>query len=146
MGRRLRVLLVEDEQIDVMNVERAVRERRLDSRVEVVETAEAALERLSEDRDVASEAPLPELILTDLRLPVLSGLELLERVKADERLRCIPVVILSTSSLESDVQHAYDANAAGYVVKPSSARAFADALEKVLRYWDAVETPPAKDD
>ncbi len=142
MPRRVQILLIEDEPIDAMTVKRAVRSRELPVDLEVVECAEDALDRLREGRgERQGQAYAPDLILADLRLPQLSGLDLLERVKADPGLRGIPFVLLSTSSQESEVEMAYDLGAAGYFVKPVAFEDYADVIETVARF-SATAQPP----
>lgn len=81
------------------------------------------------------DRPQPDLILLDLRLPFVDGLEVLRRIKADEKLRCIPVVVLSTSESEVDKAMAYRLHANSYLVKPLDASKFAGMIESFGVYW-----------
>lgn len=138
MNGVLRILLVEDEPVDVMTVRRALRTRSLPVELSVAESAEEALERLETARRAAADgidAPSPDLVLADLRLPKLSGLDLLERLKLDPALRRIPFVLFSTSSQESEVSRAYDLGAAGYYVKPMAFEDYSDTVEQIVGYW-----------
>ena len=142
MDRALRVLLVEDEPVDVMTFRRAVRRRALDVDIIVADTAEAALELLRVPRDGgAAQAELPDLILADLRLPRLSGLDLLEQVKADDRLRRLPFVLLSTSTQASDLATAYSLGAAGYFAKSVDFEEFADTVATICDFWRRAQAP-----
>jgi CheY-like chemotaxis protein len=85
------------------------------------------------------------LILLDLNLPLRNGLELLTQLKSDPELRKIPVVVLTTSAKESDIERAYDLQASGYIVKPLDLRRFVEILQAIESYWvDIVQLPPAQ--
>lgn len=134
MLRSIDILLVEDETVDAMTVRRAIKKRELAVALEICESAEAALDRLRVGRgeDASEDAYCPDLILADLRLPRLSGVDLLERVKSDPALRRVPFVMLSTSSQEVEIDAAYDLGAAGYFVKPVSFEDYADLIEAIV--------------
>lgn len=142
MSRELRMLLVEDEPIDVMTVERSIRERALPVRLQVVESAEAALERLGigSGSGVQLETPL-DLIVADLRLPRLSGLDLLEQVKSSSDCCNIPVVMLSTSSQDAEIARAYGSGAAAYFVKPIVFHEYADTIERIVDFYARAQAP-----
>lgn len=144
MDRAVDVLLVEDEPVDAMTFERAVRRHGLLVDLEIAETAEAALGVLVDRSRVQSvHVGLPDVIIADLRLPQRSGLDLLEQVKAVKALRSIPFVVLSTSTHESDVATAYARGAAGYFVKTVVFDDFARTIESILRFIaHAVRPPP----
>ncbi len=132
MAPDISILLVEDEPVDAMTVQRAIRLRELSVDLEVVESAEEAIETLRAGRDAVTT---PDLILADLRLPRLSGLDLMENVKSDDSLRCIPFVMLSTSSQDDEVARAYDLGGAGYFVKPVAFEEYADTVETIVKFW-----------
>lgn len=137
MMRGLRVLLVEDEPVDVMTVRRAIRMRALAIELEVAESAEDGL-RLLEQRDSTGNSAF-DLIIADLHLPQLSGLDLLERVKCDTELRRIPYVMLTTSAQEVEVANAYELGAAGYFVKPVSFDEYAEIVEHIFGCWSRTQ-------
>jgi len=128
LSRDMRILFVEDCQGDVVLVRRGI--ARLDFGIElsVAPSAKAALERLG-----AGERP--DLILTDLDLPNMSGLDFLTAVKSDPALRRIPVLVLSGSASEADITAAYDRQAGGYFAKPVDPAAYAEMLEAIAIYW-----------
>lgn len=143
-GDPLSVLLVEDEPVDVMAVERVLRTRSIRANLTVARSAEegiASLVRAADPTARSVDEALPDLVLTDLRLPALSGLDLLDRVRKQPQLRHIPVVILSTSCQDRDVARAYALGAAGYLVKTLEFSEFADALSVTLGYWGTVARP-----
>jgi len=127
-ARDMRMLFIDDCQGDAVLVRRGI--ARLDLRIElsVALSAEAALERLA-----AGERP--DLILTDLNLPNMSGLDFLKVVKSDPALRRIPVLMVSSSTLEADITTAYDRQAGGYFVKPIDPVAYSEMLETIATYW-----------
>ncbi len=146
MSTSFRVLLVEDDPVDVMTVERACRAFLRDGMIDVMESAESALDYLAGAHAMSvSTRCLPDLVLADLRLPRLSGLDLLERIKGDPRLHAIPVVVFSTSVQDSEVDRAYESGAAGYFEKPVRFADFASSMEKILSYWMQASRPSMVD-
>jgi two-component system response regulator len=129
------VLLVEDNVDDEALILRALRKGGLTPRLV---TAHDGLEALDE-LDKRSAAPpghgLPDVVLLDINLPKLSGLEVLKRIRKDDRLRRLPVVILTSSREESDVSASYALGATSYVRKPIDSEAFSVAIQKVVDYW-----------
>ncbi|HEY7654285.1 MAG TPA: response regulator [Methylomirabilota bacterium] len=138
------ILLVEDNPDDRELTLRALRKARVANTVQVAEDGEKALEYLfgtgaHAGRD-ASHAP--KVVLLDLKLPKVSGLEVLRRLRADDRTREIPVVVLTSSREESDVIEAYRLGLNSYVVKPVEFEAFAEAVRQVGLYWLLLNEPP----
>ncbi|ESQ82009.1 hypothetical protein AEAC466_19010 [Asticcacaulis sp. AC466] len=137
-----RVLLVEDTAGEATLMKLAFRRSELPSQVIVATSAELALSMLK--REGKYEAlDLPDLILTDLNLPRMSGLHLLKQVKADPTLRNIPIVILSTTGEMEDLQTAYKDCANGYVIKPISLDDYDNLIGVIQDYWfGLVQTIP----
>lgn len=138
------VLLVEDDVDDVDLTVRAFERARLGNRIDVVRDGEEALDYLFRrgahaDRPDAEE---PAVVLLDLRLPRLSGLEVLRRMRRDPRTMTLPVVVLSVSDDEPDVAEAYRLGANGYVRKPIGFDAFYQATRALGMYWLVVNRPP----
>jgi two-component system, response regulator len=129
------ILLVEDNPADAELTIRALRERNLANRIQVVRDGAEALSRLLGDGPEPPPAPPPRLILLDLKLPKVSGLEVLERIRSEERTRYTPVVVLTSSEEDPDVQAAYELGANGYVVKPVDFGQFAEAVKELSFYW-----------
>jgi CheY-like chemotaxis protein len=140
------ILLVEDDPVDVMSVQRAARAIDLRNPVHVVGTGREALDYLRGDGDYdgRGDAPRPGLILLDMDLPIMNGLEFLDVAKADPGLREIPVVVLSSSDLESDIRASFRRGVAGYVVKPKEFASFIEALRTIESYWELSCTPSAQ--
>ena len=130
------ILLVEDDAIDRMTVERALKEIRVTNTLEMVGNGEEALEFL---RDPAREQP--GIILLDLNMPKMNGIEFLKFVKADESLRRIPVVVLTTSKDEQDRVDSFNLGVAGYMVKPVDYMQFVEVVKAIDLYWTLSEMP-----
>jgi CheY-like chemotaxis protein len=131
------ILLVEDDIVDVMSVKRALRELNSNSTLAVAGNGEEALARLNNQ-----ENPLPGIILLDLNMPRMNGIDFLKILKNDERLRRIPVVILTTSKEEKDRMESFNLSAAGYMIKPVEYAGFVEVVRTIQRYWNTSEMPP----
>ena len=138
-GRSLHVLLVEDSPTDAMMIGEIFAEADVRNGLHVVEDGMQALQFLRREAPF-HEAPRPDLILLDLQLPCKNGQEVLAEIKADERLRSIPVVVLSSSRDERDIAGAYRAFANSYVAKPIDYEDFADAVRLIERFWLGLAT------
>ena len=138
------ILLVEDNADDVELTLRAFNKNRLANPVVVVSDGVEALEYLDGTGKFAGRDPglLPQVILLDLKMPRLSGLEVLKRIRADERFKLLPVVILTSSSEETDIMKAYQGGANSFVRKPVNFDEFLDATKQLLMYWLLLNEPP----
>lgn len=136
------ILLVEDNPMDVDLTIRAFHHRKLINPIEIARDGEEALEWLPRWE---AGTPLPVVILLDLRLPKVSGLEVLEKLKSHPAYRSIPVVVLTTSREDSDVQRAYDLGVNSYIVKPVSFEKFMEVAEQIQIYWNILNTPCPND-
>lgn len=129
------ILLVEDDQVDVMTTRRALKEVRVSNPLAVCENGEQAIAWLR-------EAPeLPCIILLDLNMPIMNGIEFLQSVKADPGLRRIPVVVLTTSDEQEDKVRSFDLGVAGYMAKPVDYRRFVEVMRSIDLYWTISEMP-----
>jgi CheY-like chemotaxis protein len=139
------ILLVEDSPADVLIAREALAEAKLINHIHVAEDGVEALDFLYKRGKFAS-APRPELILLDLNLPRKNGREVLAEIKADEDLKSIPVVMLTTSSAEEDILRSYNLHANCYVVKPVEFDNFVKAVQSIQHFWfSIVSLPPAKE-
>lgn len=136
-GAPLIILLVEDDAAHAEIVRRSLADLRIDSRLIHLEDGQAGLDYLLEEgpRAQVVDHPRPDLILLDLRLPKVDGLELLHRIKAAKSLRRIPTVVLTTSGAESDRARAYEAGAGSFLVKPVDFGKFQKMMESFGHYW-----------
>ncbi|MDH3583626.1 MAG: response regulator [Phycisphaerae bacterium] len=142
-GRPVEILLAEDSPTDAKLAEEAIAASSLAARIHHVSDGLAALAFLRQEGEYKS-APRPDLILLDLKMPRMDGLEVLEEIQDDERLSLIPVVALTTSSAEDEVSKAYRLGANCYVIKPIDFRQFMQSIESTLRFWCTIAClPPA---
>lgn len=136
MKSRLPILLVEDDRVDAMAVERAFKEIKVTNRIDNAENGEAALSYL---RDTQRENPC--IILLDLNMPKMNGLEFLSIVKADDKLRKIPIVVLTTSKEQQDKVESFNLGVAGYMIKPLEFEGFVKVIKTLDLYWTVSELP-----
>lgn len=130
------VLFVEDSPEDADLTIRSLKKYNITNNIKLLEDGQEALDYLfGEGRYAGNHSALPKVILLDLKLPKISGLEVLERMKADERLRQIPVVVLTSSNENKDIKKAYELGVNSYIVKPVNFQNFAEALRQVGLYW-----------
>ena len=136
--RRKYILLVEDNPDDEMLTQRALQKHNISNEVVVARDGAEALEYL------AKADALPELVLLDLKLPKIDGLEVLKRLRAAERTRLLPVVILTSSREENDVVTGYRLGANSYVRKPVDFEHFLEAVRQLGLYWLVLNEPPPR--
>ena len=130
------ILLVEDDSVDTMTVKRALKDLKVTNELICTTNGEEALEHL---RDESKKKPC--VILLDLNMPKMNGVEFLRIAKADETLKKIPVVVLTTSEEEQDVVESFDLSVAGYIVKPTNYKKFVEAIRTIELYWTLSELP-----
>jgi CheY-like chemotaxis protein len=136
------ILLVEDDPGDVLMTQEALSDAKLVNNLHVVDNGEEALTFLRREGPYA-EAPRPGLILLDLNLPRVDGRQVLAEIKADESLRRIPVVVLTTSEAEEDILRSYDLHANAYVTKPVDFESFVRVVRQVDDFYiSVVRLPP----
>lgn len=136
------LLLVEDNPDDLELTLRALRKADLRRRVEVARDGAEALDWLFGDGPGAAAGALPRVILLDLKLPRIDGLEVLRRIKADARTRSIPVVVLTSSKEQRDVVESYRLGVNSYIVKPVSFDRFMAVVRELGLYWLTHNEPP----
>ena len=138
------ILLVEDNHQDEMLTLRALKKINLANRVDVVRDGQQALDYLFREGDFADreDSDLPTVVLLDINLPRVSGLDVLERVRADPRTRLLPVVLLTSSDEERDRLRGYNKGANSFVRKPLDFSEFAETVSRLGIYWLAVNDPP----
>jgi two-component system, response regulator len=138
------LLLVEDNPDDEELTLVALKENNIGNPVTVVRDGAEALDYLfGDNRNEADRAnPLPVVILLDLKLPKVSGMEVLRRLRADERTKCIPVVVLTSSKEEEDRIQSYSLGANSYVRKPVDFGQFVEAVKQLGLYWLVLNEPP----
>jgi CheY-like chemotaxis protein len=136
-ARACNVILLEDDDVDVMNVRRAFQKGHLTNPLWVAPDGEAGL-RLLRSGEVPRQR---RLVLLDINMPRMNGIEFLRELRADPELRLIPVVVLTTSNDDRDRVEAYRMNVAGYLLKPVTFVSFVELMVTLNRYWTVVEMP-----
>ena len=146
MSQELDILLIEDNPEDVEITLRAFHKHHIANKIHVVRDGEEALECLFSTGRYAERSPCQNtrLILLDLKLPKVDGLEILQKVKSDPRTRHIPVVVLTSSREEEDLAKSYNFGVNSYVVKPVDFAQFSDAVRQVGLYWMLLNHVPAE--
>ncbi len=132
--RPIEILLVEDNPGDVRLTQEAARETKVHNNMHIVSNGTDAMAFLHREGRFGS-VPRPDLILLDLNMPGLDGREVLRRVKSDEQLRRIPVVIITSSQAEEDILRAYDLQASCYVTKPVDLEQFIKVVKSIENFW-----------
>ena len=130
------ILLVEDDNVDVMTVKRALKDLNIKNQLVSAANGEEALEYLNN-----SDNSKPCIILLDLNMPKMNGIEFLTIIKADETLKKIPVVILTTSSQQQDIVESFKLSVAGYIVKSVDYAEFTEAINTINLYWTLSKLP-----
>ena len=133
------ILLVEDNPVDLDLALRAFARQGADCRIEVARDGEEALAFI---RRWEQGHPLPALILLDIKLPRVNGLEVLRQLKSHPRFGCIPVVMLTTSGEDADVGQAYELGANSYIIKPVNFARFIEVTEQIEQYWCLLNALP----
>ncbi len=135
--RLLNILLVEDDEVDVMNVRRAFKKNNIANPLFVAGNGTEALEQLRGGRIPRDR----RIVLLDLNMPQMNGIEFLRVLRADADLNLTPVVVLTTSNDERDRIEAYNLNVAGYLLKPVTFSNFCEVMATLNKYWALVELP-----
>lgn len=130
------ILLVEDDQVDTMTVVRALKEIHVTNPLAHVENGEEAISYLQNPKQ-----DKPCIILLDLNMPIMNGIEFLQVVKNDPELRRIPVVVLTTSEEQQDKVNSFNLGVAGYMAKPVDYRQFVEVMRSIDAYWTISEMP-----
>lgn len=140
MTNLINILLVEDDEVDIMNVQRAFRKNKISNPLYVVNNGIEALDALL-GRQPGNEIPLPGIILLDINMPKMGGIEFLVELREHPRLKSITVFVMTTSNEDSDKVAAYNLNVAGYILKPLSFEGFTNAVATLNAYWHLCEMP-----
>lgn len=130
------ILLIEDDQVDTMTVKRALKEIHVTNPLVHVENGEEAMHYL---RDPQREKPC--IMLLDLNMPIMNGIEFLQVAKHDDQLKRIPVVVLTTSEEQQDKVNSFNLGVAGYMAKPVDYRQFVEVMRSIDAYWTISEMP-----
>ncbi|MGB6269076.1 MAG: response regulator [Olleya sp.] len=133
MVKKLKILLIEDDMIEIMKLNRTISTLKLDHKIIEANNGEEAL-KILEQKD-----NLPDIILLDLNMPKINGIEFLNILKKDVVLKFIPTIILTTSNNQKDLLECYKIGVAGYVIKPLKYEDYVSKIDKLLAYWSINE-------
>lgn len=133
MKKKMNILLIEDDMIEIMKFNRTVSSLKLNHNIVEANNGEDAL-RILDKKD-----ELPDVILLDLNMPKINGIDFLKILKGDDVLKYIPTIILTTSSNQKDLLACYKIGIAGYVLKPLKYEDYVSKIEKILAYWSINE-------
>lgn len=132
------ILLVEDDEVDIMNVKRAFKKNNISNPLLVAHNGLEALDIL---RSTAVDAVRPKIVLLDLNMPKMGGIEFLKEIRQDPELSLLSVFVMTTSNEDGDKIDAYNLNVAGYILKPLSMDRFIAAVSTLNSYWTLCEFP-----
>ncbi|MFI1773294.1 response regulator [Thalassobellus citreus] len=133
MTHALNILLIEDDMIEIMKFNRTISSLKLNHKIIEANNGEDALAILEKKEE------LPDIILLDLNMPKIDGIEFLKILKADKALKFIPTIVLTTSNNQKDLLECYEIGIAGYVLKPLKYEDYVSKIEKLLAYWSINE-------
>ena len=136
MNNKIPILLAEDDKVDAMTVKRALRDLKVTNPLIIVENGEEALEYLRDPNKAE-----PGIILLDLNMPKMNGIEFLEIAKKDDKIKRIPVVVLTTSKEDQDKIESFNLGVAGYMIKPVDYLQFVEVVKTIHLYWTLSELP-----
>ena len=140
---QIEILLVEDNPLDAELMMTAIQSEKVANRITWVKDGAEALDYLFCTGEYAARDDVPpRLVLLDLKMPKVNGIEVLKAIKSDERTRRIPVVVMTSSEEESDLAKTYDLGVNSYVVKPLDFNALAEVIRQAGYYWLAINRPP----
>ena len=137
-GIAMTILLVEDDEVDIMNVKRAFKKNNISNPLLVAHNGIEALDLL---RNKPLDVPKPKIVLLDLNMPKMGGIEFLREIRQDPNLSKLSVFIMTTSNEDGDKIDAFNLNVAGYILKPLSMERFIGAVSTLNSYWTLCEFP-----
>ena len=142
--QKVDIILVEDNPHEAMLAIRSLKKHHLANNLIHLDDGEQAMNFIFSEGDYSSNInpPSPKLILLDINLPKINGLDILRRVKADPRTQKIPIVLLTSSREESDIMESYKLGANSYIVKPVDFNSFSQAIQEMGMYWLVLNEPP----
>jgi CheY-like chemotaxis protein len=139
MTNLVNILLIEDDEVDIMNVQRAFKKNNITNPLHIARNGLEGLAMLT--KGTSQSIPTPRIILLDINMPRMGGIEFLSELRKHPELRSMSVFVMTTSNEESDKIAAYDLNVAGYILKPLSFEGFSAAVAILNHYWHLCEMP-----
>lgn len=139
MEKLVNILVVEDDEVDTLNIKRAFKKNNMRNQVYYATNGLEAWDMLKGNNGDENIIPIPKVVLLDINMPKMNGLELLEKIRADEELKSLSVFMLTTSDDDSDKYRAKNLNVAGYIIKPVDFQKFVHAVATLNNYWALIE-------
>ncbi|MCK5074885.1 MAG: response regulator [Calditrichia bacterium] len=141
MKNNIPILLVEDDDVDIETVKRAFKKNKFTNPLYIAHNGEEAIQFLRNEGEYSDlqKCPRPSIILLDLNMPVMNGIEFLKIIKNDDKNKTIPVIVLTTSKEENDRIDSYELSVAGYIIKPVEFAKFVEAIKTIRLYWSLCE-------
>lgn len=146
--REINILLAEDNPVDVEITQEAFKMGKLSNKIFVVKDGQEALDFLFHKGQYQDKItyPTPDLILLDIKMPKVDGLQVLERIKQDDELKRLPAIVLTVSDREADIIKAYDSGVNSYIIKPVRFNEFLNLVARVKEYWITITKLPPHDE
>src|SRR3954462_5360020 len=141
MEKLVNILLIDDDEVDCMNVQRAFKKSQITNPLFIAHNGIEGLDMLRGTNGADKISPGPRIILLDINMPKMNGLEFLKELRADKDLHSICVFVMTTSNDEKDRFEAYNYNVAGYIIKPISFEKFVSAVSILNDFWQLCEQP-----
>ena len=141
MEKQVNILLIDDDEVDCMNVQRAFKRSSISNPLFITHNGIEGLDALRGTNGAKKIDPLPRIILLDINMPKMNGLEFLRELRADKDLHSISVFVMTTSNDDKDRVEAYNYNVAGYIIKPISFENFVSAVSILNNFWQLCEMP-----
>lgn len=135
------ILLVEDDEVDIQNIQRAFGKHNVPNPLHIARNGAEALDKLYGQNGESKLDPTPKIILLDINMPKINGIEFLKKIRSDEAFKSLVVFMLTTSNEERDKVSAYNLNVAGYIVKPVQFENFIEVIAVMNLYWALLEFP-----
>lgn len=139
--KTINILLVDDDSVDTMNVQRAFKKNNIQNPLHVAHDGLQALDMLRGTNGATKISPTPSIVLCDINMPRMNGIELLKEIRKDPELKKMSVFMLTTSNDEKDRVEAFNHNVAGYIIKPISFESFVSAMSVLNSFWSLCEQP-----
>lgn len=141
MEKPVNILLIDDDEVDCMNVQRAFKKSNISNPLHIAHNGVEGLDMLRGTNNVQKIDPMPRIIMLDINMPKMNGLEFLKEMRADKDLHNISVFIMTTSNDDKDRFEAYNYNVAGYIIKPISFESFVTAVTILNNFWQLCKQP-----
>lgn len=144
LDKTIHFMLVDDDAIDIKDMQRTFRKNNIPNPLHVATNGLEALNKLLGQNGEKKISPTPRIIILDINMPKMNGIEFMKNIRAQKQLKSLLVFILTTSNNEKDIMDAYNLNVAGYIVKPFQISDFMEIISSLHHYWNLLEFPNKK--